>query len=165
MSGQGKSIVKVKRELRETRDEAIKGFINNLTYLVKAALTKNKDDEDLKRRADEFNIAKQEAPEGVLKISGPPIWDYRDDIKAGNVDRFLKSDFKEDIVKYSDRTIPNEDLIEDDQILIEKVKRSWHLLTPQEQEMMKKKVQGMVGYYAQYLSCVRKLRELGETTS
>jgi hypothetical protein len=165
MSGTQQNTLKAKRELRETRDKAIKGFIDNLNYLVKATASKNKDDEDFKRRVDEYNIAKKEAPEGVLKLSGPPIWDYREDIKVGNVDKFLKSDFKEDIVKYSDGKIPNADLIEEDQALIEKVKRSWHLLTPPEQEIMKKKVQQMVIFYAQYISTIRKLKELGEVST
>lgn len=154
--------LKVKRQLRETRDQAIRDFTNGLSFLASAALSKNKRDDDFQRRFDEFSLAKRDAPEGVLKIAGPPLWDFREDIKAGNVDRFLKSDFKDEIVKYADGRIPNSDLIEEDQELINKIKRSWHLFTPAEQGEMVKRVQGLVANYAQYLASSKKLREMGD---
>lgn len=160
MAQPGKSVMKYKRELREQRDECIKSFINELTKLAGAAVNKNKTDDDFRRYFDEYNIAKRDAPDEIVKMAGPPLWDYRDDIKKGNVDKFLKSDFTEDIMKYADH-IPDADFIEEDRILIEKVKRSWHLFTQPEQQFMVGRVQKLVSLYAQYLSVNKKLDEIG----
>jgi hypothetical protein len=162
MEVKAKNPLKAKRELRETRDKAIKDFINNLSFLISAVLQKNPKDNDFKRRIDEYNIAKKDAPEGVVKISGPPVWDYRKDIAAGNIKKFLMTDYTDDIKKYSDGTVPDEDLIEEDTVIIDKIKRTWHLCTPAEQSTMLLKVQQMVQYYAQYLSTIKQLQKLGD---
>lgn len=147
-----------KRELRESKDTCTKNFINELTQLAAAAISKNKKDEDFRKRYDEYNIAKRDAPDEVLKIAGPPIWDYREDIKQGNVTKFLKADYLDDIKKYADR-VPDVDFIESERMLIEKIKRTWHLFTEPEKEVMVKRVQKLVGLYAQYIKINRELSE------
>jgi len=152
----------LKRQYRETRDKCIKEFINELTQLAGAAISKNKKDDDFRRRYDEYNIAKRDAPDEIVRLSGPPIWDYREDIMRGNIDKFLKADYREDIKKYADR-IPDVDYIEDERMLIEKIKRTWHLFQPAEQEVMLRRVQNLVSLYAQYVRINRLLGELNET--
>lgn len=163
MSQGGKSKLKQKRELRDERDKCMKNFINELTKLAQAAVSKNKSDEDFRERFDQYNIAKRDAPDEIVNMAGPPLWDYREDIMQGNVAKFLNSDFKEDIVKYADH-IPDADFIEEDQILIEKVKRSWHLFTNAEQSVMLKRVQKLVSLYGKYLFINKQLEELNSRT-
>jgi hypothetical protein len=156
---QGKSKLTIKRELRDLKDKCTRDFINELSQLAGAAISKNKNDADFRKRFDEFNLAKQEAPDEVLKIAGPPIWDYREDIAKGNVNKFLKADYYEDIKRYADK-VPDADYIEDERVLIEKVKRTWHLFTKPEQEVMTKRVQSLISLYAQYIKLSRELESL-----
>jgi hypothetical protein len=157
-----KSKLTQKRELREQKDACMKKFIHELTQLASAAMTKNKNDADFSRRFDEYNIAKRDAPDAVLRIAGPPIWDYREDIAKGNVDKFLKADYIDDIQKYADK-IPDADFIESERVLIEKIKRTWHLFVPAEQQIMLKRVQTLVSLYAKYIKINRELDKLQES--
>jgi hypothetical protein len=149
----------VKREKREERDKCMKKFINGLTKLATAAFSKNKKDDDFRRRYDEYNLAKKDAPEEVMRMAGPPIWAHRENIMAGNIDVFLKADYKDDIIKFADH-VPDADFIEDEQILINKIKRTWHLFTPIEQEKMLSNVQELVSLYANYIKIERELEKL-----
>ena len=140
-------------------DKAISDFVNEMTFVVNAMFEKNKKDNDIIEIRDGYMVAKRENPDCILKLVGPYFWKYRADITSGKMNDLLKNDYKDDIMEAQGSLVDtsNFDKI---QSIMSKIKRTWHLFTIHEQEILKGKFIKMVSIYATYVGGCKYLEKL-----
>jgi len=153
---------KLKQALN-TKDISVTEFTKEMTFVVNSMHARNKKDEDITEIRDGYMIAKKENPECIIMQAGPYFWKYRETIKEGNANALLKNDFKDEITEVQG-TLPDYSGFDKVQPVMNKIKRTWNLLTPIEQDIMKKKFNKMVAHYATYVGACKHIRELQEKT-
>lgn len=137
--------------LLKVKDDAVKKFNNELTYILNAVIIKSKDELLIEIR-DKYSIARRETPESILQSAGPYIWAYRKEIENSEIESFLDNSFEKEINELknkksneTDRFIP----------LIDKLKKLWKTFEKQEQDVIFKKFQLMLSIYASYLAACK----------
>lgn len=141
----------------QEKEKAITEFANIASTIINAIYELNRKDIYILEIKDKYAIIRREQPQIIIKIVGPYLWKYRENIKTGNLDILLKNDF-------NDEKIEAQELIHDsiDKInnIIESFKNSWLLFSPFERDIIKKKLQKLLAYYSGYLiackNCIEK---------
>jgi hypothetical protein len=151
------------RHLTDTKEKSVVDFTSEMTFIVNAMFNKNKKDDDIIGIRDGYLIAKRENPECIIVQVGPYFWKYRDTISSGNLNPLLNSDFRDDISAQG--YMPEVSSYDQIQAVMSKVKRTWHLFTPVEQETMKKKFKFMVSCYATYLGACKQIQIISDKNS
>ena len=148
------------KSLNTDKDISIKECINELVFIINSMCNKNKKDGDIQEIRDGFMVAKGENPVAIIMNAGPYFWKYRTHIERGDVNSLLNMEYKEEISEVQESLADNSKF-EKISVVMQKVKRTWHLLTPTEQETMKKKFKLILIKYTGYLVACKKLKDLG----
>jgi hypothetical protein len=145
-----------KNELRKEIADCQKKFLRIIVQITGKLHAKNKRDGDLAELREQISIAVKDAPEDIFKTAGEYVWEFREDIRVGNVRKFLGMDFTEEVEK---NTIDSSE-VEQVKLLITKIKRTWRLLGEHEQKELIKDVQRLVAKYAQWQDHKNQLKGL-----
>ena len=152
-----------KRKLREESEDIVRKFGQSLSFIIETGAKKLSRDSDFGEVREQFLIAKRNNPEDLIKLSGPPIWQYREQIKNGDIQHFLEKDFTEDIESFgkdeSGHSVSREEL-EKSAKLVQNIKKTWTTCSKKEQSILVKKVQILLSLYARHLSVEKKLSDL-----
>lgn len=150
---------KIKNQLRDQKSAIIKKFMNDLNYIFEAGKNKLKNDVEFEKVRNQFLVARRNNPEDLVKLSGPPMWEYREQISKGEVGFFLEHDFSEDVQKFGStetESISKEDFDQTVE-LISSIRKAWIICTEGEKKLLTQKVQNMLKSYAEYLMTDKKL--------
>lgn len=150
---------KLRKTLEDTQDVAVKEFCRTVQAIAKSMHNKNKQDTDLAELREHLTIAIKDMPLDLFERAGSYVWQYREDISKGNVDTFLKKDYKEEIAN----EVEDESEIEKVAGLISKIKRTWRFFNAVEQQDMISKFKTLIKHYAAYEGARRELLKLMET--
>jgi len=149
---------KLRKTLEAKQDESVKEFCRTVQAIAKSMHNKNKQDTDLAELREHLTIAIKDMPLDLFERAGAYVWEYRDDIAKGNVDTFLKKDYKQEIAD----EVEDESEVEKVAGLIGKIKRTWRFFNQVEQQDMISKFQTLVKHYAAYEGSRRELAKLAE---
>lgn len=145
-----------RRDLIAKQDAVVKDFLRTLTGIVKAMHNKNKQDSEITEIKELMSIAVKDLPLDTFLQAGQHVWNYRADIAAGNIEAFLKNDYKKEIEGYIEDDSEKEHYSQ----MVAKIKRTWRFFNAEEQADIVKKVQNMLKQYANYESTKRELEKL-----
>lgn len=143
-------------------DKSVTDFTSEMTFIVNAMHNKNKQDDDLTEIRDGYMTARRENPDCIIIHVGPYFWKYRETINSGDLNPLLDSDFKDEREEIQG-TLPENSKFDKVSVIMGKIKRTWHLFTPLEQETLKKKFKLMVSHYATFVGACKKMKELNPT--
>ena len=147
-----------KNELKKEIAECQKSFLRVIVQITNKLHNKNKRDGDLAELKEQISVAARDAPEDIFRNAGEYVWEYREDIRLGEVKKFLGMDFKDEVEK----KVTDSSEAEQVQLLITKIKRTWRLLGDVEQKDLIKDVQKLVAKYAQWEAHTRELKSFDE---
>jgi hypothetical protein len=147
-----------KNELKAEIADCQKKFLRIIVQITNKLHAKNKRDGDLAELKEQIKIAVRDAPEDIFQEAGRYVWEYREDIRVGNVKKFLGMDYTTEVNKKTSDTEEAAQI----QTLITKIKRTWRLLGDVEQKELIKDVQKLVAKYAQWQANKNQLKELKE---
>ncbi len=137
-----------------------KVFLTDLGAIITALHTYNKKDADICKIKELYLIAKRETPDIIIQRGGPYIWKYRKEIWAREEKFFLNNDFKDEIANASQTGVAEMTEFAEFPAIITKLKRTWHLLTPEERTVMWAKLTSVLAQYAGYLQAEKELEKL-----
>lgn len=147
------------KECNKVKEDCVKGFNDVMTFIINALHSVNKSDDDIITIRDSYLTAKTESPDCIILQAGPYVWKYREEISSENINSLLKNEYNNEITTVQ-QTLPDASKMDQIQILLAKVKRSWHLITPMEQTTLKKKFKDLLKQYATYSMVDKKLESL-----
>lgn len=160
MSVKKPNLIQEKRECHTHKDSACKTYNARLNDLTSIAVEKNRSDDNVQIVRDTLRAAQAADATTVLIKTGPFVWKYREQISKRDENFFINNKFQSEIDE-SKRLVTKQDF-NDDEItsLMQSLKRTYHLMTMPEREVIWRHVIDMLKAYAQFLGCEKKLLEI-----
>ena len=160
MSGKKPNPIQEKRECRAHMESACKTYNARLNDLTLITVEKNRSDDNVQIVRDTLRAAQAADATTVLIQTGPFVWKFREQISKRDEKFFINNTFQSEIQE-GKKLIPKQDF-NDDEItsLMQSLKRTYHLMTLPEREVIWRHVIDMLKAYAQYLGCDKKLLDL-----
>lgn len=152
--------IKQRKLYLDQQEEVKKKFSDELGFMINCLWSRNKKDADILQIKDQYSVIRKENTTVIIEGAGPYIWKYREQISKSNVNFFLASDFKDELAVASASQIPEMTSFEDLPAILTKIKRTWHLFSPEEQEILKNKSKSLLSAYAGYISAGKELEKL-----
>jgi hypothetical protein len=151
-----------KNELRREKDAIIREYLSALNYVVEVGRQKISNDPEFDRVREEFMVARRNNPDDLVRLSGPLLWEYREQIKTGEIEFFVNKDFTSDVEKFGDKAGKKITQSEMDRsvVLISNIKKSWNGCSPAEQKSLVSKTQSLLTSYVKYLKTCKELSQL-----
>lgn len=134
-----------------TKDESLKKFLTEFTFILNVICDKNKKDVDIEAIKDGFMIARKENPECILIKVGPYVWKYREIMD--DVNKLLSYDFSKELDRLAN--VENEKV----KVILIKIKKTWGLFTKLEQDLINKKMKMIISNYATYVGACKQLKQ------
>ena|SRR5271170_5611732 len=150
------SKTQLKQALKQ-KDDSIDGFISDITFVVNATHEKNRKDNDIISIRDGFLVARRENPEVVMLQIAPYLWKYRQDIINKNFNKLLNNDYEEEISEITG-SLPEYSNFDKVTSIMQKIKRSWHLFSSAEQNIIQTKFIKLISHYATYIGACKALQ-------
>jgi len=138
----------LKKQMIQIKDRSILEFTLDMTFIVNIIYNKNKKDTDIEEIRDGYLLAKNENPECIIINAGPYLWKYREQVSLDNFNELLNNDFSTETSNSNSNKV---------QAILNKIKKTWHLFKPLEQDSIKKRLKTMLTYYATYLKSCKHL--------
>ena len=155
--------IKQKREIRDSMEKARRNFNSNLQKLISLACKKNSDNDKIQSIKEIFTGINATEPSLIIVNAGPYIWKYKEELARRDEKFFVENTFENDVAEFYGDEVPEEQntFTEDDVSQVMRgLKRTWHLLTKSEKNIVWQYGTGILRAYAQYLGCEKKLRQV-----
>lgn len=163
MSKSGKSLVQLKRELRDSMEMAQKNYNSNLSQLIRVAKTKNPRDDDLDAVARALSTVIKVDATCLIKETGHYIWGFREQIKKRDENFFLTEDFSKmideglEVAKVKGKA---EFTGDDVGRIMQALRGTYRTMTKPEQDVVWGHTTTILVAYAQYMKAEKKIREI-----
>ena len=152
-----------KNALRQTQDTAEKTFNRGILNLINIACDKNKKNSGLAATKELFRAINATEPSIIVTQAGPYFYKFRDSIRAKHESFFLNGDFSGEIAEQYAIDDDNETFSESEVLeILQAIKRTWHLLSVPEREVVWKHAVSILGSYAQVLICGQKILKINK---
>lgn len=133
-------------------------FNENLTKLINALLSKNRDNVDLLQMKDQLNVARKEMPRNIVELVGPHVWKYREQISNRDFNNLLNNVYENDVIEAAGDEIVDNDKLAKASRIIQICKLTWHMFTAPEKEVIIKYITALLSGYAGYLSAIKHVQ-------
>ena len=141
--------------LLNKKDEYIKEYLNILSYIIEAAISKDKGELSSKVK-DKFFIAKTSLPEETVKKSGIYLWKYRKYVKNEEFEKLLEMNFEQEQEQIKKES--KDELAQRFQEILSRLRHVWTLFNINEKNIIKHKIKCLLQSYANYALIISNIK-------
>lgn len=109
--------------------------------LVELVCNKCRSDSNITDIRVKFMTIRSHTPSEIIKTSGPPLWNYREQIAEGKAEPFLKMEY---------------DVSDENYMLIASIKRLWESSNVAERNFVINVLKKLLSLYAKYIMLYQK---------